>query len=110
MDLVEARAAGVIFDNAKVILRIVRFGMSGDILEFLCASLVLLLLADHAMSIDGMELSSRDRSFRCAVIGRTRIDARHLEGVLDGRALVARVATLGNFCVVQEFVQKGTFG
>jgi len=74
VDLVVLHTARVVFDDTKVIFDVVGFGLSGDFLEFRGAALVGFLFADHFVS-----------EFSDAIIGAS-IDARKLEGVLDGVA------------------------
>jgi len=104
VDLVVVDAAGVVLDDAEVVVRVVGVGVADLVLELLDAALLGLAFSDDlgevAADVGGCFLG--DGFF---VVG-ARVDAGKLEGVLNGLADFAGVATLGDFGVVAH-VEEG---
>ena len=107
VDLLVVDTAGVVLDDAEVVVRLVAVGVADDVLELLGAALVGLALLDDlgdAAALHG-GFQTDDRLI-AALLGRAGVLARKLEGVLDGFALLTGVATLGDFRVVAQ-VEEG---
>jgi len=95
--------AGVVLNDAEVVVRTVEFGVANLLLELPDAALLGLALVDDLVKVAagwGGLLGNFG-----AVLG-TWVDAGKLEGVLDGLALLAGVATLGDFSVVTH-IEEG---
>lgn len=105
VDLVLEGTAGVVLDDAEVIVGIVCFGVAHDRLEFRGAALPRLSLPDplgHAPPLLGFFFGDG----RAALFRRTRVDAGELEGVLNGLAFLAGIAAFGNFRVVDDVEER----
>lgn len=109
MDLVVEGTAGVILDDAEVLVGIVSFGVAHDFLKFMRAALLGLSLLDSFGDPSALLRFFFGCFFcdRCATLfRRTRVHAGKLESVLDGLTFLTGVATFGNFRVVTE-VEEG---
>jgi len=98
VNLVVEGAAGVIFDNTEVIVRVVWLGVSDQVLEFLGASLLGFLLSDEV--VRGRQSAGRCLLLFLYFIVGARTLARKLESVLNGLAYLFGVATLGDFGII----------
>jgi len=105
VDLVVVDTAGVVLYDAEVVVRLVGFGVADLVLELLDAALQDLALVDDPVEAAAAFGGGSLLGDLGAVLG-TWVDAGKLKGVLNGLALLAGVATLGNFGVVAQ-VEEG---
>lgn len=106
VDLFMGGTTRIVLHHAKVIFRAIIFGVTGDRLEFHGAALEGFLFADDLV---GLAASLIIAPFRRFAFCWTGLHARKFEGVHNGLALLASMATLGNFCVVGS-VEEGHSG
>jgi len=107
VDLFKGGTTRIVLHHAKVIFRAVIFGATGHRLEFHGAALESFLFADDLVGLAASLLIAHVR--RIGAFCWTFVHARKFEGVLNGLALLASIATLGNFRVVGS-VEEGCSG
>jgi len=105
VDLVVVNTAGVVLHDTEVFVRFIVFGVADLFLELLDAALLGLALADDLVEVAAAVGWGSLLGDFGAVLG-TWVNAGKLEGVLDGLALFAGVATFGDFGVVTD-IEEG---